>query len=367
MENALIVVEKIDPVAVFTNGGVGPVLEEIRAKATNFEADVSTEKGRKEVASMAYKVARSKTLLDDLGKSLVADWKAKVKKVDSSRKEIRDTLDALKDEVRQPLTKYEEEQERIRQEKIAVEEARVAKIRGEIEHIEAMADIPPGTPSAKIGEVVAAMEEASVNEDTFMEFTDKATSTKEKALESLRAAFADMQAWEAKQAKAKEEAERLEKERAEQEAAAAKLKAEQEAFEAERRKLQEEKDRIERERKAEEDRKAREEFERKAKEEARAQAEKEAKERAEREAWEAKARAEREARKKEERERKEAEEKAREAQLRPDREKLNSYAQSLLEIVEPELKDEAALDLLAWGRGQLEALVNEIIEKSEAL
>jgi hypothetical protein len=43
---------------------------------------------------MAYKVARSKTALDDGGKKLVADLKQIPKKIDAERKRVRDPLDA---------------------------------------------------------------------------------------------------------------------------------------------------------------------------------------------------------------------------------------------------------------------------------
>lgn len=105
--NALIVVEKLNPVEIFQEGGMGKVLAEIETKATAVVADVETDEGRKEIASIAYKVARSKTLIDDVGKAMVTDWKKKAKVVDAARKEARDFLDALKDRVRSPLTEWE--------------------------------------------------------------------------------------------------------------------------------------------------------------------------------------------------------------------------------------------------------------------
>jgi hypothetical protein len=50
--------------------------------------------GREAIASMEYKVARSKTALDDGGKKLVADLKQIPKKIDAERKRVRDPLDA---------------------------------------------------------------------------------------------------------------------------------------------------------------------------------------------------------------------------------------------------------------------------------
>jgi hypothetical protein len=113
---------KIDAIAVFTGEKLDVILEQITKAAKDFEADPTTEKGRKEIASMAYKVARSKTVLDDLGKDLVTDWKSKAKLVDEARKKSRDYLDALKDEVREPLTQWEiAEESRLKAEAVAAE------------------------------------------------------------------------------------------------------------------------------------------------------------------------------------------------------------------------------------------------------
>jgi len=110
--NELIVTEKINAIQVFTYEGVDPLIKEITQKVREFQPDISTPKGRKEVASLANRVARSKTLLDGLGKTLVQDWKTKSKIVDESRKKIREELDKLKVEVRAPLTEWEQAAEK---------------------------------------------------------------------------------------------------------------------------------------------------------------------------------------------------------------------------------------------------------------
>lgn len=107
-EKGLITAETINAMEVFADGGIDKILSDIKAKATELVPDLSTDKGRKEIASMARKVSSSKVLLDNLGKELVSDWKNKAKLVDSSRKLARDTLDELRDSVRLPLTEWEE-------------------------------------------------------------------------------------------------------------------------------------------------------------------------------------------------------------------------------------------------------------------
>ncbi len=99
---------KIDALTIFTDKEkVDEILQKIRDKATSFKPDLSTATSRKEIASVAYKVAQSKRILDKAGKELVGGWKEKAQKVDLSRKEIRNYLDQLRDEVRQPLTNWE--------------------------------------------------------------------------------------------------------------------------------------------------------------------------------------------------------------------------------------------------------------------
>jgi septal ring factor EnvC (AmiA/AmiB activator) len=87
---------------------VDSVLNAVRTEVTSIVTDVSTKKGRDEIASIAYKVARSKTHLDDMGKELVADWKKRSAAVDAMRKKLRDGLDAIRDEVRAPLNEWEQ-------------------------------------------------------------------------------------------------------------------------------------------------------------------------------------------------------------------------------------------------------------------
>jgi colicin import membrane protein len=84
--------------ALFGTGKVNEVLEQIEQSARALVVDISTAKGRKECASIAAKVARSKTYLDGLDKDYVADIKARAGIVDAERRKIRDTLDALRRE-----------------------------------------------------------------------------------------------------------------------------------------------------------------------------------------------------------------------------------------------------------------------------
>lgn len=120
----LVVVEKLTPMVVFAPGGVSDILDKITREVRSAHTDISTKAGREAVASLAYKVARSKTALDEMGKDLVAEWKTKAAAVDAERRTIRERLDALKDEVRKPLTDWENAEK----ERVASHEAEINRI-----------------------------------------------------------------------------------------------------------------------------------------------------------------------------------------------------------------------------------------------
>ena len=107
--NELVAIEDSNAMALFIEpAGLEPMLNKIREEIDAFVPDIETSKGRKEIASFAAKVAKSKVYLDNHGKRLVAELKQKPKIIDASRKQMRDTLDGWRDEVRKPLTDWEE-------------------------------------------------------------------------------------------------------------------------------------------------------------------------------------------------------------------------------------------------------------------
>lgn len=112
MNQQLLVIENLNPVDVFTVGGIGPILAIIEGELSKEVPDTTTAKGRNSIASNAHKVAQSKTLLDKMGKSLADKLNAQLKPINAERKQARDVLDALKERIRQPLNNWEAEEER---------------------------------------------------------------------------------------------------------------------------------------------------------------------------------------------------------------------------------------------------------------
>ena len=142
MELDLLVSREINAELVFFQaGGSKEIVEAVKQKARDFVADPETPEGRKAFASQAYKIRRSKTFLDDAGKEFKAQWKVKIDLVDAERKYIRDSLEALEEEVKAPLTEYCKRQEaealRLAEQAQKEREAKEAEERAKTEAIQA--------------------------------------------------------------------------------------------------------------------------------------------------------------------------------------------------------------------------------------
>ena len=258
---SLVVVDDADALATFTDRAkLDAIIAKVSAHIALFKADVTTPEGRKDIKSMAYAVARSKTALDDVGEQLVKEMKKLPGQIDIGRKHARDTLDAIRDEVRKPLDDWEE-----------AEDKRVKRHAADLDELKAIAAQPPGSAD-DIRAWIVAVEAYSDGPDR-EEFQDGFRLAKAAALTALREKLAARIKYDADQAEL------------------AQLRAEREAREAEDRKRREAEEAAQRERdrqaaiaKAADD--AREAAERKAiadREDAerRAQAEREAAERRE--------------------------------------------------------------------------------------
>ncbi|MEM8220213.1 cell envelope biogenesis protein TolA [Morganella morganii] len=125
MANELVVIEPATALDLFTAPDkVQVLLSGIREKALAEQAlldtDLSKAKNRDAIKSLAYKVTQSKTYIDKAGKVVVDELKELPKKVDASRKQCRDELDALSEEIRRPVTAWEDaEKARVAAEELA--------------------------------------------------------------------------------------------------------------------------------------------------------------------------------------------------------------------------------------------------------
>lgn len=252
----LVVIEKANALTVFKSADqIEEILAKVEREVMSFVPDVNTAKGRKEIASLAYRVSQTKSYLDGLGKDLVAELKEVPKLIDANRKTVRDRLDALRDKARQPYTDWEAEQDRIK----AEEDARIAaeKLAAQIESDHEIALLLNDKFDRDAAEAKAEAERQRIayEEELKRQAVEQARIEAEQKAQQERDAAAQRE----RDLQAKAEQERLERiaaqERADREAKEAREKADREkqkAIELEQRKAKEEADRIKREAEAKE-------------------------------------------------------------------------------------------------------------------
>jgi hypothetical protein len=192
--------------AFFTRpGAVDPVLAAIRKEVDAFKGDAKTDKGRKAIKSMAFKITQSKAYIESVGKSVAADAKEIPKKVDASRKRLRDTLDAWAEEVRKPVTEWED-----------AEDARIDAHKKVISDLIGACDTPNDAPVSLLRIGLEAVEAIKIGPDC-EEFEADYARAKDSARDAITAAISRAEKREAEAAELarlrKEADERAERDR----------------------------------------------------------------------------------------------------------------------------------------------------------
>lgn len=183
MERDLVALpEPKNALATFTtDGAIEPILADVRRKVDAFLAEghgVDTAAGRDTIKSFAFKVTKSKTALEEVGKELAAEQKKIPALIDATRRHIKETLDAWRDEVRKPVTDWE-----------AAEEARVGAIKALLEELQGTIDDPSWTmrPAEVLRDRLGEVERDFCNicEAKFGEYVGAASELKAKAVAAL--------------------------------------------------------------------------------------------------------------------------------------------------------------------------------------
>lgn len=238
----LALIGKPNALSLFQPNGLDQILDKIRHEVALHIPDISTERGRKAIASLARKVASSKVRLDDLGKELVSEAKSQISTIDSERKRMRDELDQLRDDTRRPLTEWED--------------AEKSRVQAHEEIIAELTNLIPSETLDAINQQVQRVESFSsrdwqefkarygrASEMAMSRLNDRATALRVQAEE--RAELARLQKLEAERQQFERE-ERIKAEAAAEAKAAAEARALEEATRVERA-AKAEKERIQRE------------------------------------------------------------------------------------------------------------------------
>lgn len=176
--NDLIQIPESSALQVFVApDGIDPYIAKVKSEALAHVPDLSTKTGRAAIASIAAKVASSKVYLENTGKALCDRERAKIDEtlsaVMTTRKRIKDELDALRDEVRKPLTDWEN--------------AEAARKGGIESRIEAMRRLPPvDSDSDAIRKHLNRLESTQIDE-SFGEYTAEAAIARTHAIRDCKA------------------------------------------------------------------------------------------------------------------------------------------------------------------------------------
>lgn len=219
----LVVIEEKDIISVFaTENGVDVLFEQLANEVRAEVPDLTTKKGRDRIASLAYKVSKSKGVVDEHGKELVSAEKARLALIDADRKKWRDKCDALRDEIRKPLTDWENEEKQ----RIETHESNIALM-------QCLANVD-GLHSDLIKLRLQEAENIAIG-DEWQEFANNAAIAKDATIKALKTSLVARLHYEAEQAELERlRQEAIERERLERERLIAENAARQAKEEAER-------------------------------------------------------------------------------------------------------------------------------------
>lgn len=185
--------------SIYIENGLDKFLEQIR-EGVNEVPDLSTAKGRARIASLAAQVSRSKTAVEKPGRDYLKRLKEQPKVVEAELRRFVTECDQLRDEVRRPLTEWED-----------AEKARTEALQQRLFDLRALADVIDTAgnylPSA---DIQARIQEAKsvVLDESWQERTAEAGVAKDSTIQQLEASLAAAQKREHEAA----ELERLRKE-----------------------------------------------------------------------------------------------------------------------------------------------------------
>lgn len=237
-----IIVEENPAIVLLDAKSKDGLFNHIRSEIDAFEPDVSSAKGRAAIKSFAYKITQTKTAVDDAGKKLTEEWRAKTNAVNESRREVKAKLSEMAEAVRKPLTDWE-----------VAEEKRAQECRDKIQWMRSAKNVFIEDTSENVRERGKAVYETELTPEQYGDLLAEAQAVKDETIQSLKASLARLVKEEEDRAELarlqQAEQERLAREAAEREAEEQRRREVEEARLAEERRIKTERleaERIER-------------------------------------------------------------------------------------------------------------------------
>lgn len=232
----IVAIEQPEIIEAFkVEGGTRALFERVSENARSVVFDMGVKKDRESLKSFAYSLARIKTTVDNHGKELVSGIKQQAAVIDADRKFWRDNMELLQEEIRKPLTDFEQAEK----DRVAKHETTISVIRMPLSLIQ---NEDSEWTAQSIKDAISELENRVID-SSFEEYEEQAKLAKFETLETLRKTLMEREKYEAEQAELERlrlaEQARLQREHEERIAREAAEKATREAeekarFEAER-------------------------------------------------------------------------------------------------------------------------------------
>ncbi len=194
--------------ALYVSGGLDPYYQQIRQQVLSEVPDLTTKKGIARIKSLAAMVSSSKVAIEKPGREYLKQLKEMPKVIEAELRDWNQKMDALRDEVRQPVTELE-----------AKEKARIAGLDQRLAAIQGMgAKATTESPSVEIQLWLDELGAIAID-DSWQEYQSHAQVAKDAAKVKLEAFLQNRLTWETQQAEiARLKAEQEEKDRLQREA-----------------------------------------------------------------------------------------------------------------------------------------------------
>lgn len=174
--------------AIYIQNGLKPFLQMIKDEVCGEVPDLSSRKGRERIASLAATVSKRKVAVEKPGREYLRSIKELPKIIEAELREFVRDADALRDEIRKPLTDWEE-----------AEQARKDKHVDGIQDIKDLAVFEATPAASHVAKIIADLELVEIN-DGWEEFLAEAAQVKDQTLAKLRTLHAERAQYEAEQA-----------------------------------------------------------------------------------------------------------------------------------------------------------------------
>lgn len=189
--NIALIVEHTPQIVLLEPAKYDALYEHMKAETDAFAPDVTSDKGRKACAAMAFKVTKTKTAIDNARKALTAEWRTQTAQVNEVGAKIAADLTELAKEVRKPLTDWE-----------AAEDARKLRCDSAIAKLAQDAIVTIEDTAATVRARGFEIHEMVLDAAEYSDQLAQAQAAKDHAVTVLRAALARLTEDEAAKAKA---------------------------------------------------------------------------------------------------------------------------------------------------------------------